>query len=49
VLRQVEELRDSIGAGVLDLILYNDALPHELARESVRLFGTEVIPRAREL
>jgi alkanesulfonate monooxygenase SsuD/methylene tetrahydromethanopterin reductase-like flavin-dependent oxidoreductase (luciferase family) len=49
VLRQVAELRDSVGAGVLDLILYNDALPHELARESVRLFGTEVIPRAREL
>ena len=36
-------------SGVLDLILYNDALPHELARESVRLFGTEVIPRARDL
>ena len=49
VLRQVRELRDSIGAGVLDLILYNDALPHELARESVRLFGTEVIPQARDL
>jgi alkanesulfonate monooxygenase SsuD/methylene tetrahydromethanopterin reductase-like flavin-dependent oxidoreductase (luciferase family) len=49
VLGQVRELRDSIGAGVLDLILYNDALPHELARESVRLFGTEVIPQARDL
>jgi alkanesulfonate monooxygenase SsuD/methylene tetrahydromethanopterin reductase-like flavin-dependent oxidoreductase (luciferase family) len=49
VLGQVRELRDLIGAGVLDLILYNDALPHELARESVRLFGTEVIPRARDL
>jgi len=49
VLGQVRQLRDSIGAGVLDLILYNDALPHELARESVRLFGTEVIPQARDL
>ncbi|HEY3978289.1 MAG TPA: LLM class flavin-dependent oxidoreductase [Streptosporangiaceae bacterium] len=46
---QVAELRASMGAGVLDLILYNDALPHELARESVRLFGTEVIPRTRDL
>ena len=49
VLGQVRELRDSIGAGVLDLIPYNDALPDELARESVRLFGAEVIPRARDL
>jgi alkanesulfonate monooxygenase SsuD/methylene tetrahydromethanopterin reductase-like flavin-dependent oxidoreductase (luciferase family) len=49
VARQVAELRAAMGAGVLDLILYNDALPHELARESVRLFGAEVIPRTRDL
>jgi alkanesulfonate monooxygenase SsuD/methylene tetrahydromethanopterin reductase-like flavin-dependent oxidoreductase (luciferase family) len=49
VLRQVRELSETTGAGVLDLILYTDALPHELALRSVELFGTEVIPRAREL
>jgi hypothetical protein len=49
VARQVAQLRDAMGAGVLDLILYNDALRHKRARESVRLFGTEVIPRARDL
>jgi alkanesulfonate monooxygenase SsuD/methylene tetrahydromethanopterin reductase-like flavin-dependent oxidoreductase (luciferase family) len=49
VLEQIREIRDTVGAGVLDLILYTDALPHELARDCVELFGTEVIPRARDL
>jgi alkanesulfonate monooxygenase SsuD/methylene tetrahydromethanopterin reductase-like flavin-dependent oxidoreductase (luciferase family) len=49
VLAQVRELGGAIGAGVLDLILYNSALPYELARECVGLFGREVIPRARDL
>jgi alkanesulfonate monooxygenase SsuD/methylene tetrahydromethanopterin reductase-like flavin-dependent oxidoreductase (luciferase family) len=49
VLGQIREIRDTVGAGVLDLILYTDALPHQLARDCVELFGTEVIPRARDL
>jgi alkanesulfonate monooxygenase SsuD/methylene tetrahydromethanopterin reductase-like flavin-dependent oxidoreductase (luciferase family) len=49
VLAQVRELGETTGAGVLDLILYTGALPHDLALRSIELFGTEVIPRAREL
>ncbi len=49
VTRQLTEIRDAIGNGVIDLILWGDTLPHELARRSVELFGTEVIPHARPL
>jgi len=47
VLRQVDRLRRELGVGILELIF---AAPSpDQARRSLQLFGTEVLPRMREL
>jgi alkanesulfonate monooxygenase SsuD/methylene tetrahydromethanopterin reductase-like flavin-dependent oxidoreductase (luciferase family) len=43
VVRQIREARKVLGFGRLDVIGSGDLLPHDLAMNSIRLFGEEVI------
>ncbi len=47
VLQQVKAIRDSLGAGILDLSFL--PVGRERALHAVELFGTKVLPRMREL
>jgi alkanesulfonate monooxygenase SsuD/methylene tetrahydromethanopterin reductase-like flavin-dependent oxidoreductase (luciferase family) len=47
VLKQVQRIRDELGAGVLDLVV--GAQLGEKTLHSIELFGTKVLPRMREL
>jgi alkanesulfonate monooxygenase SsuD/methylene tetrahydromethanopterin reductase-like flavin-dependent oxidoreductase (luciferase family) len=49
VVEGVRHIREQVGNGVLDLIMWGDTLPFDLARRSLELFGTEVIPHTRDL
>lgn len=48
VVQQIKRFHEMTGVGVLDMIFSNDKGPEGMAR-CIRLFGTEVLPRIREL
>ena len=47
VLKQIEAIRDALGAGILDLSFL--PVGREKALRAIELFGTKVLPRMREL
>ena len=47
VLSQVRWIRDELGAGILDLIF--QPVGRDKQRKSMELFGTQVLPRMRDL
>jgi alkanesulfonate monooxygenase SsuD/methylene tetrahydromethanopterin reductase-like flavin-dependent oxidoreductase (luciferase family) len=47
VLRQIERIRDEIGAGILDIVMIPQ--PNDKAVRSLELFGTKVLPRLHEM
>lgn len=49
VARKIAETISTLGLTRFDLKYANGPMPHELLLESIRLYGTEVIPRVREL
>ena len=48
VLKQVKRIRDNIGAGMLDLSLGIPTMG-AITNRSIEMFGTQVLPRMREL
>jgi len=47
VLKQVQQIRDALGAGILDISFL--PVGRERALRSIELFGTKVLPRMHEL
>jgi alkanesulfonate monooxygenase SsuD/methylene tetrahydromethanopterin reductase-like flavin-dependent oxidoreductase (luciferase family) len=47
VLKQVQWVHEELGTGILDLVFV--APDHDAARRSIELFGTQVLPRMREI
>lgn len=47
VLKQIERIRDALGAGILDLMLA--PVGRDRMLRAIELFGTKVLPRMREL
>ncbi|MGH6979668.1 MAG: hypothetical protein ACREFC_00525 [Stellaceae bacterium] len=46
-MRQIERIRDDIGAGILDLIFMH---PEDgKARRAIELFGAKMLPRLHEM
>jgi alkanesulfonate monooxygenase SsuD/methylene tetrahydromethanopterin reductase-like flavin-dependent oxidoreductase (luciferase family) len=51
VAAQLRHLHDEVGAGVVDLVFefQGEAIPHQKTLRSIELFGTQVLPRIRDL
>ncbi len=49
VARKIAKTVSAVGISRFDLKYDNGSMPHELLMDSIRLYGTEVIPRVREL
>ncbi len=49
VARRIATTVQTLGASRFDLKYSNGTMPHEQLMETIRLYGTEVIPRVREL
>jgi alkanesulfonate monooxygenase SsuD/methylene tetrahydromethanopterin reductase-like flavin-dependent oxidoreductase (luciferase family) len=49
VARKIAETVRTLGLGRFDLKYANGAQPHDELLECIRLYGTEVVPRVREL
>ena len=47
--RKIADTVTTLGLGRFDLKYSNGRLPHALSMEAIRLYGTEVVPRVREL
>ncbi|MBX3088077.1 MAG: LLM class flavin-dependent oxidoreductase, partial [Cryobacterium sp.] len=49
VARKIADTAKGLGLSRFDLKYSNGTMPHEQLMSSIRLYGTEVIPRVREL
>jgi alkanesulfonate monooxygenase SsuD/methylene tetrahydromethanopterin reductase-like flavin-dependent oxidoreductase (luciferase family) len=49
VLEKMQRLREEVGANILDSMFVSGRLPYERARESLELFGSEVLPKVHAL
>ena len=49
VARKIADTVRALGLSRFDLKYSNGPMPHRYSMEAIRLYGTEVIPRVREL